>query len=31
VDLQLDGEEMQFLDEVWFDLPRERDLLIARR
>jgi aryl-alcohol dehydrogenase-like predicted oxidoreductase len=31
VDLQLDGEEMQFLEEVWFDLPRERDLLIARR
>lgn len=31
VDLPLDDEEMQYLDEVWYNLPRERDTTIARR
>ena len=31
VDLKLDSDEMTFLNSIWFDLPRERDLNIARR
>ncbi len=31
VDLVLDAEELHYLDEVWYNLPRERDTVIARR
>jgi aryl-alcohol dehydrogenase-like predicted oxidoreductase len=31
VDLALDAEELDACNEVWFQLPRERDLEIARR
>lgn len=31
VDLALDDEEREYLDQVWYNLPRERDLAIARR
>ncbi len=31
VDLALDTEERDYLDQVWYDLPRERDTQIARR
>ena len=31
VDLTLDDGEWAYLDEVWYDLPRERDTQIARR
>jgi 1-deoxyxylulose-5-phosphate synthase len=31
VDLMLDEEELTAIDEVWYQLPRERDLQIARR
>jgi aryl-alcohol dehydrogenase-like predicted oxidoreductase len=31
VDLALDDDEWEYLDEVWYNLPRERDPQIARR
>ena len=31
VDLVLDDEERQYLDQVWYNLPREHDTQIARR
>jgi 1-deoxyxylulose-5-phosphate synthase len=31
VDLKLDDEEMARCDEVWFRLPKERDVTVARR
>ena len=31
LDMSLDTEELQACDEVWYQLPRERDLEIARR
>jgi aryl-alcohol dehydrogenase-like predicted oxidoreductase len=31
ISLSLDADEMSACNEVWFDLPRERDLTVARR
>ena len=31
VDLQLDAEELSFLDDLWYDLPRIKDTKIALR
>jgi len=31
VDMTLDAAENEYLDAVWYNLPRERDLSIARR
>jgi aryl-alcohol dehydrogenase-like predicted oxidoreductase len=31
VDMTLDAEEVQFCDEAWYNLPRERDTQVARR
>ena len=31
VDMTLDADELQFCDEAWYNLPRERDTQIARR
>jgi aryl-alcohol dehydrogenase-like predicted oxidoreductase len=31
VDLTLDDAEREYLDQVWYNLPRERDLQVARR
>ncbi|HTI16015.1 MAG TPA: aldo/keto reductase [Dictyobacter sp.] len=31
IDLQLDEEELRACNDVWYQLPRERDLAVARR
>jgi aryl-alcohol dehydrogenase-like predicted oxidoreductase len=31
IDLQLDDEELQACDDVWYSLPRERDPSVAQR